>query len=82
VAGERWRCGRARALFDEGDDPGLTERVGALVSEREATAESDKQREGGDGRIGQVARGWRWSNRTSGAGQTGRKEVGHGWARK
>jgi hypothetical protein len=33
----------ARALFDEGDDPGLTDRVGPPVSEREATAESDKR---------------------------------------
>jgi hypothetical protein len=32
----------ARALSDEGDDPGLTERVGPPISEREATAESDK----------------------------------------
>jgi hypothetical protein len=38
----------ARALSDEGDDPGLTDRVGPPVSEREATAKSDKQREGGD----------------------------------
>jgi hypothetical protein len=49
VAGERWRRGRARALSDEGDDPGLTDGVGPPVSEREATAESAKQREGGDG---------------------------------
>jgi hypothetical protein len=33
----------ARALSDEGDDPGLTDRVGPPVSEREAT-----------GRIGQA----------------------------
>jgi hypothetical protein len=52
----------ARALSDEGDDPRLTDRVGPLVSEREATAESDKwsrrrpnQTSGaGDGRIGQA----------------------------
>jgi hypothetical protein len=44
----------AWALSDEGDDPGLTDRVGPPVNEREATAESDKQREGGDGRIGQA----------------------------
>jgi hypothetical protein len=31
----------ARALSDEGDDPGLTDRVGLPVSEREATAKSD-----------------------------------------
>jgi hypothetical protein len=43
VAGERWRRGRARALFDEGDDPGLTDRVVPPVSEREVTAESDKR---------------------------------------
>jgi hypothetical protein len=45
VAGEPWQCRRARALSDEGDDPGLTDRVGPLISEREATAESDKQQE-------------------------------------
>jgi hypothetical protein len=33
----------ARALSDEGDNPGLTDRVGPPVSEREAMAESDKQ---------------------------------------
>jgi hypothetical protein len=33
----------ARALSDEGDDPGLTGRVGPPVSEREATTESDKR---------------------------------------
>jgi hypothetical protein len=45
----------AQALSDEGDDPGLTDRVGPLISEREAMAESDK---------------WsrRRPNRTSGAG--------------
>ena len=32
----------ARALSDEGDDPGLTDRVDPPISEREATAESDK----------------------------------------
>jgi hypothetical protein len=31
----------ARALSDEGDDPGLTDRVGPPVNEREATAKSD-----------------------------------------
>jgi hypothetical protein len=30
-------------LSDEGDDPGLTDRVGPPVSEREAMAESDKR---------------------------------------
>jgi hypothetical protein len=33
----------ARALFDEGDDPGLTDRVGPPVSEREATTELEKR---------------------------------------
>jgi hypothetical protein len=33
----------ARTLSDEGDDPGLTDRVGPPVSEREATVESDKR---------------------------------------
>jgi hypothetical protein len=42
-------------LSDEGDDPGLTDRVGPPISEREATAESDK-------------RSRRRPNRTSGAG--------------
>jgi hypothetical protein len=45
----------AQLLSDEGDDPGLTDRVGPPVSEREATAESDK-------------RSRRRPNRTSGAG--------------
>jgi hypothetical protein len=44
----------AQALSDEGDDLRLTDRVGPPVSEREATTESDKQREGGDGGIGQA----------------------------
>jgi hypothetical protein len=35
----------ARTLSDEGDDPGLTDRVGPPISEREATVESNKQRE-------------------------------------
>jgi hypothetical protein len=52
-------------LSDEGDDPRLTDRVGSPVSEREATAESDKQREVGDGRIGQAEQagqgGRRWA---------------------
>jgi hypothetical protein len=67
----------AQALSDEGDDPGFTDRVGPPVSEREATTESDKQREGGDGRIGQVEQ----------AGQGGRRwaaarleNKGGGWA--
>jgi hypothetical protein len=76
------RAVAAWELSDEDDDPGLTDRVGPLVIEREATAESDKQREGGDDRIGHAARGRRRSNRTSGAGRTGREEVGHGWAGK
>jgi hypothetical protein len=36
------RAVAAQTLFDEGDNPGLTDRVGPPVSEREATAESDK----------------------------------------
>jgi hypothetical protein len=74
----------ARALFDEGDDPGLTDRVGPPVSEREAMAESDKQSRrrpnrtsgAGDGQIGQAEqatvesdkRKRRRPNQTSGAG--------------
>jgi hypothetical protein len=49
------RAVAARVLSDEGDDPELTDRVGPPVSEREATAESDK-------------RSRRRSKRTSGAG--------------
>jgi hypothetical protein len=64
----------ARTLSDEGDDPGLTDRVGPPVSEREAMAESDK-------------RSRRQPNRTSGAGDglSGPDReggVGHGWAGK
>jgi hypothetical protein len=44
----------ARALSDEGYDPGLTDRVGPPVSEKEATTELDKHREGGDDQIGQA----------------------------
>jgi hypothetical protein len=45
----------AWALSDEGDDPWLTDRMGPPVSEREATAESNK-------------RSRRRPNQTSGAG--------------
>jgi hypothetical protein len=51
MAPEAWSCaalgGRRAvavwALSDEGDDPGLTDRVGPPISEREVTAESDKR---------------------------------------
>jgi hypothetical protein len=33
----------ARTLSDEGGDPGLTDRVGPPISEREATTKSDKR---------------------------------------
>jgi hypothetical protein len=74
----------ARALFDEGDDPGLTDRVGPPVCEREATTESDKRSRRrmkrtsgvGDGQIGQAEQA------TGRLGQTGREEVGRGWAGK
>jgi hypothetical protein len=36
-------------LSDEGDDPGLTDRVGPPVSEREATIESNKRSDGPTG---------------------------------
>jgi hypothetical protein len=62
----------ARALSDEGDDPELTGRVDPPISEREATAESDKQREGGDGRIGQAEQ----------AGQGGRRRATTGLENK
>jgi hypothetical protein len=75
VAGERRRHGRARALSDEGDDPGLTDRVGPPVSESEATAESDKQQEGGYGRIGQVEQAGR-------IGQGGRRWAAAGLENK
>jgi hypothetical protein len=61
--GHTGRGGGGSALSNEGDDPMLTDRVGPPVSEREATTESDKQREGGDGRVGQAKQ----------AGQGGRK---------
>jgi hypothetical protein len=68
VAPEAWswaalggqRAVAVRALSDEGDDPGLTDRLGPPVSEREATAESDKR----------IRRRPKW---TSGAGD-GRNE--------
>jgi hypothetical protein len=101
VAPEAWswatlggrRAVAAQALSDEGDDAGLTDRVGPPVSEREATAESDKQSRrrpkwtsgAGDGQNRQAEQ--RRPKRTSGAamgrlGRTGREEVGRGWARK
>jgi hypothetical protein len=65
------RAVAARALSDEGDDPGLTDRVGPPVSEREATAKSDKWSRPGSltGWTHLSARGRRRPNRTSGAGQ-------------
>jgi hypothetical protein len=61
------RAVAARAWSDEGDDPELTDRVGPPVSEREATAESDK-------------RSRRRSKQTSGAGDgpTGPDKEGGG----
>jgi hypothetical protein len=41
--GNAGRAVAAQTLFDEGDDPRLTDRVGPPVSEREAMAESDKR---------------------------------------
>jgi hypothetical protein len=72
----------AQALSDEGADPGLTDRVGPPISEREAMAESDKrsrrrpnQTSGAeDGRIGQAKQAM------GRLGRTGREEVGHGCA--
>jgi hypothetical protein len=62
-------------LSDEGDDPGLTDGVDPLVSEREATTESDKQREAESDKWSRPdsltgwahlsVRGRRWPNRTS-----------------
>jgi hypothetical protein len=51
-----WGMDGGWTLSDEGDDPGLTDRVGPPVSEREPTAELDK---------------WsrRRPNQTSGAGR-------------
>jgi hypothetical protein len=74
----------AWTLSDEGDDPRLTYRVGPPVSEREATAESDKRSrrwpnrtsEAGDGRIGQAEQAM------GRLGRTRREEVGRGWAGK
>jgi hypothetical protein len=91
VAGERWRRGRARALSDEGDDPGLTDRVGPPISEREATAESDKrsrrQPQRTSSRIEQAEQATAETdkrlNRTSGAGDgpTGPDREGGGGTR-
>jgi hypothetical protein len=74
----------AWALSDEGDDPELTDRVGPPVSGREAMADSDKRSRrrpnrtsgAGDGRIRQAEQAM------GRLGQTGREEVGHGWAGK
>jgi hypothetical protein len=76
VAGEWWRRGRAWALSDEGDDPGLTDRVGPPINEREVTAESDKRSRRWPkrrcGRIGQAEQATteidKRPNQTSGAG--------------
>jgi hypothetical protein len=92
VAPEAWswavlggqRAVAARALSDEGDDPGLTDRVGPPISEREATAKSDKRSRhrpkrtsrAGDGRIRQAEQAM------GRLGRTGREEVGRGWVGK
>jgi hypothetical protein len=55
------RAVKARTLSDEGDDPGLTDRVGPPVSEREATAESDKQREAESDKRSRPAESDKWS---------------------
>jgi hypothetical protein len=55
-AGEGWTAVAARTLFDDGDDPRLTDSVGPTIS---------------DGRIGQAEReGGDGPNRTSEAGRT------------
>jgi hypothetical protein len=69
-----WRAVVAQALSDEGDDLGLTDRVGPPVSEREAMAETDKR--SGDGQNGQAEQAMGRLCRT------GREEVGRGWAGK
>jgi hypothetical protein len=80
VARERWRHARARALSNEGDDPGLTDRVGPPVSEREATTESDKRsRRRPKWTSGQIGQAEQAMGRL---GRTGREEVGRGWAGK
>jgi hypothetical protein len=68
-------------LSDEGDDPGLTDRVGPPVSEREAMAESDKR-----SRPGSLT-GWahlsvRGRRRADWAGQGGRRWVAAGLENK
>jgi hypothetical protein len=73
----------ARALSVEGDDPGLTDRVGPPVSEREVMAESDKwlgrcpmkvmTPSSLTGWAHLSARGRRRPNRTSGAGRIGQE---------
>jgi hypothetical protein len=82
-----------RAWSDEGDDPGLTDRVGPPVSEKEATAGSDKFSVEKTNKFS-VAKTDKFCSRENEQvektdkqsdgrlGRTGREEVGHGWAGK
>jgi hypothetical protein len=58
----------AWALSDEGDDPGLTDRVGPPVSEREATVESDKRSRRRPNQTSGVGDGPTGSDREGGGG--------------
>jgi hypothetical protein len=73
----------------------LTDRVDPSVSEREATTELDKQREGGNGQIGQAEQAGLTDSVDPPVSERevtakldkrsrpgGREEVGRGWARK
>jgi hypothetical protein len=94
VAPEAWswaalggrRAVAARALSDEGDDPGLTDKMGPPISEREATAESDKRSRrrpkrtcrAGDGQNGQAEQATAETDKRSSDGPTGTNREGGG----
>jgi hypothetical protein len=72
-------------LFDEGDDPDHTDRVGPPVSEREATAESDKRSRRRPKRTsgaGDVQNGQAEQQRADWAGQGGRRWAAAGLENK
>jgi hypothetical protein len=66
-----------RALSDEGDDLGLTDRAGPPVSEREATAESGKRSRRRADWAGQGGRRWAAAGlENKGGGRAENKEKG------
>jgi hypothetical protein len=83
------RAVAARALFDEGDDPGLTDRVGPPISEREVTFESDKRSRrqpkrtsrAGDGRNGPAEQAMAKTDKRSSDGLIGPDREGGGGPR-